>query len=143
MSSRITESLLANSPSEQVESSLIATMSDTYEGNFALATKLDQKIDAFRIVETARGRGYLFRGMARSLPRPTDHIWHRRLPEQPKGASVLNRLIGAMTEWILPERPGTKFPSSGPSPGMQALAGPLPSPSLRRAFLLLDRFSTG
>ncbi len=50
------ESLLANSPSEQVKSSLIATMSDTYKGNFALAAKLGQTVDAFRIVETARGR---------------------------------------------------------------------------------------
>jgi len=52
----VTESLLANSPSEQVKSSLIATMSDTYKGNFTLAAKLGQTVDAFRIVETARGR---------------------------------------------------------------------------------------
>lgn len=52
----VTESLLANSPSEQVKSSLIATMSDSYKGNFALAAKLGQTVDAFRIVETARGR---------------------------------------------------------------------------------------
>jgi CHAT domain-containing protein len=52
----VTESLLANSPSEQVKSSLIATMSDTYKGNFVLAAKLGQTADAFRIVETARGR---------------------------------------------------------------------------------------
>jgi CHAT domain-containing protein/tetratricopeptide (TPR) repeat protein len=52
----VTESLLANSPSEQVKSSLIATMSDTYKGSFTLAAKLGQTGDAFRIVETARGR---------------------------------------------------------------------------------------
>jgi CHAT domain-containing protein len=52
----VTESLLANSPSEQVKSSLIATMSDTYKGNFALAAKSGQTADALRIVETARGR---------------------------------------------------------------------------------------
>jgi CHAT domain-containing protein len=52
----VIESLLANSPSEQIKSSLIATMSETYKGNFAVAAKLGRTVDAFRIVEAARGR---------------------------------------------------------------------------------------
>ena len=52
----VTESLLISSPNEQIESSLIATMSDVYKGDFALAARLGQTAEAFRIVETARGR---------------------------------------------------------------------------------------
>jgi CHAT domain-containing protein len=52
----VTESLLLRSPSEQIESSLIATMSDVYKGDFALSARLGQTAEAFRIVETARGR---------------------------------------------------------------------------------------
>ena len=52
----ITETLLTNSPSEEVKSSLIATMSDVYKGNFAMAARLGHTEEAFRIVETARGR---------------------------------------------------------------------------------------
>ena len=51
-----TESLLANSPNEQIKSSLIATMSDIYKGDFAVAARLGHTAEAFRIVETARGR---------------------------------------------------------------------------------------
>jgi len=52
----VTESLLINSPNEQVESSLIATMSDVYKGEFALSARSGQTAEGFRIVETARGR---------------------------------------------------------------------------------------
>jgi hypothetical protein len=36
----VTETLLTNSPNEEVKSSLIATMSDVYKGNFAVAARL-------------------------------------------------------------------------------------------------------
>ena len=52
----VTETLLTNSPSEEVKSSLIATMSDVYKGNFAVTARLERTEEAFRIVETARGR---------------------------------------------------------------------------------------
>lgn len=52
----VTESLLANSPNEQVTNSLIATMSDVYKGDFAVSARLGQTAEAFRVVETARGR---------------------------------------------------------------------------------------
>ncbi len=52
----VTESLLANSPNEQIKSSLIGTMSDIYKGDFAVAAKLGHTTEAFTIVETARGR---------------------------------------------------------------------------------------
>ena len=52
----VTETLLTNSPNEEIKSSLIATMSDVYKGNFAVAARLGHTEEAFRIVETARGR---------------------------------------------------------------------------------------
>jgi CHAT domain-containing protein len=52
----ITESMLTNSPTQETTSSLIATMSDVYKGEFAVAAKLGHTTEAFRIVETARGR---------------------------------------------------------------------------------------
>jgi CHAT domain-containing protein len=52
----VTEGLLEHTPDEQTKSSLIATMSDVYKGDFAVAAKLGEKAEAFRIIETARGR---------------------------------------------------------------------------------------
>jgi CHAT domain-containing protein/tetratricopeptide (TPR) repeat protein len=52
----VTDNLLMKSPNQQVESSLIATMSDVYRGHFGLAARLGQTEEAFKIVETARGR---------------------------------------------------------------------------------------
>jgi len=52
----VTESILVNSCNEQVKTSLIATMSDVYRGGFAVAANLSHTSEAFRIVETARGR---------------------------------------------------------------------------------------
>jgi len=52
----VTETLLTNSPNEEIKSSLIATMSDVYKGNFAVAARLGHTEEAFKIVETARGR---------------------------------------------------------------------------------------
>jgi len=53
---RVTETLLTNSPNEEIKSSLIATMSDVYKGDFAVAARLGHTEEAFRIIETARGR---------------------------------------------------------------------------------------
>ncbi len=52
----VVDTLLANSPSEQLKSSLISTVSETYKGNFSVATELGQTEEAFSIVEAARGR---------------------------------------------------------------------------------------
>ena len=52
----VTEGLLEHTPDDQTKSSLIATMSDVYKGDFAVAAKLGEKAEAFRIIETARGR---------------------------------------------------------------------------------------
>jgi len=52
----VAESMLVNSKNEQAKSSLIATMSDVYRGGFAVAAKMGHTSEAFRIVETARGR---------------------------------------------------------------------------------------
>jgi hypothetical protein len=37
----VTETLLTNSPNEEIKSSLIATMSDVYKGNFAVTARLE------------------------------------------------------------------------------------------------------
>lgn len=52
----VTQGLLISSPSRNVESSLIATLSNIYVGHFRLAAKESNVPEAFRIVETARGR---------------------------------------------------------------------------------------
>ncbi len=53
----VTQGLLISLPSRNVESSLIATLSNIYVGHFRLAaTKLKDVPEAFRILETARGR---------------------------------------------------------------------------------------
>jgi CHAT domain-containing protein len=77
----VTESLLANSPNEQVKSSLIATMSDIYKGDFAVAAELGHTAEAFRVVETARGRS-----IADLLRRPRPH--DAELPDAQKAAKV-------------------------------------------------------
>jgi CHAT domain-containing protein len=64
-----TETMIANSPNEEIKSSLIGTMSDVYKGDFAVATKLGHTPDAFRIVETARGRSI---SDLMSRPRPLE-----------------------------------------------------------------------
>ena len=52
----VTEGMLVNTPSRQVESSLIDTMSESYVGHFAIAARLKDARKAFSIVELARGR---------------------------------------------------------------------------------------
>ena len=52
----VTEGMLVNTPSRQVESSLIDTMSESYVGHFAIAARLRDPRKAFSIVELARGR---------------------------------------------------------------------------------------
>jgi CHAT domain-containing protein len=52
----VTEGMLINTPSRQVESSLIATTSETYVGHFAVAERQNDARKAFGIVELARGR---------------------------------------------------------------------------------------
>lgn len=52
----VTESILVNSRNGQAKTSLIAIMSDVYRGGFAVAANLGRTSEAFRIVETARGR---------------------------------------------------------------------------------------
>jgi len=53
----VTEGLLASVPSRQVEGSLIATLSNLYIGHFSLAaTKLRDINEAYKVLETARGR---------------------------------------------------------------------------------------
>ena len=53
----VTEGLLASLPSRQVESSLIGTLSNVYLGHFRLsAVRLNNVSEAFRILESARGR---------------------------------------------------------------------------------------
>ena len=52
----ITEGMLINTPSRQVESSLIDTMSESYVGHFAIAARQKDARKAFGIVELARGR---------------------------------------------------------------------------------------
>ncbi len=53
----VTQGLLISAPSRDVESSLIATLSNIYVGHFRLAaTKLKNVSGAFKILETARGR---------------------------------------------------------------------------------------
>jgi len=52
----VTEGLLINTPSRQVESSLIDTMSESYVGHFAIAARQKDARKAFGIVELARGR---------------------------------------------------------------------------------------
>ena len=52
----LTEGMLINTPSRQVESSLIATMSESYVGHFVVAARQKDARKAFGIVELARGR---------------------------------------------------------------------------------------
>lgn len=52
----VTEGMLINTPSRQVESSLIDTMSESYVGHFAIAARQKDARKAFGIVELARGR---------------------------------------------------------------------------------------
>lgn len=53
----VTNGLLLTLPSRQVESSLIATLSNVYLGHFRLAAlKLNNVSEAFKIIESARGR---------------------------------------------------------------------------------------
>jgi CHAT domain-containing protein/tetratricopeptide (TPR) repeat protein len=88
----VTESLLANSPTEQIKSSLIATMSDIYKGDFAVAAELGQTAEAFRIVETARGRS-----IADLLRRP--RLQEGELSGAQKAAKAeFNRLQRALME---------------------------------------------
>jgi CHAT domain-containing protein len=54
--SDLTESLLLNTTNEEEKNSLIATMSDVYKGDFALTAHLGHTAEAFRVIETARGR---------------------------------------------------------------------------------------
>ena len=52
----VTEGMLISTPSPQVESSLIETMSESYVGHFAVAARQKDARKAFGIVELARGR---------------------------------------------------------------------------------------
>ncbi len=82
----VTESLLGSSPSAQIKSSLIATMSDVYRGEFGVAAKLGHTTEAFHIIETARGRSI---ADLLSRPRPRDLA----LSESQKAAQAeVNRL---------------------------------------------------
>jgi CHAT domain-containing protein len=50
------ESMLLNVPSASVKASLITTMDNVFRGHFALAMKERRIVEAFRILERARGR---------------------------------------------------------------------------------------
>jgi len=52
----VTESLLVNSANDEMKRGLIARMSDVYKGDFALTAHLGHTAEAFRVIETARGR---------------------------------------------------------------------------------------
>ena len=52
----VTQGLLISAPSRNEESSLIAALSNIYVGHFRLAAKERNVSEAFRILETARGR---------------------------------------------------------------------------------------
>jgi len=114
----VTESLLANSPTDEIKSSLIATMSDVYKGDFAVAAKLGRTAEAFRIVETARGRSIAdllrrprsehskarddqeaakaeFSTLQRKLMQTSDHSERRELLEK---LFVAKQLMGVRTD---------------------------------------------
>ena len=52
----VTENLLVNSANEEEKTGLIARMSDVYKGDFAISAHLGHTTEAFRVIETARGR---------------------------------------------------------------------------------------
>jgi len=72
----VTEGLLLSLPNRELESSLIATLSNIYLGHFRLAAiRLNNLSEAFRILESARGRSIADQLRSGTEPRaPNDEV---------------------------------------------------------------------
>jgi hypothetical protein len=121
-----TESLLANSPNEQIKSSLIATMSDIYKGDFAMAAKLGHTAEAFRIVATARGRSIASSGPTASRQRSSSLVLHsvmgcefrRRSFDRSRGGGRSRATLRSKCRFHQPtgENPGPPVVATVPKP---------------------------
>jgi len=88
----VTESLLVNSANEEEKRGLIARMSEVYKGDFTLAANLGSMAEAFRIIETARGRS-----IADTMRQP--QVRDMRFSDTQRAAEAdLNRVQRALME---------------------------------------------